>query len=184
MDIKKEIITALDTYKNYAASGENTSVDIFRDRTNALNERMESFIQTQGYTGKAEVSGTNLAYALLAYFDDIERIKIFHQINLVNEIKIHAYTAFWLLRKKPIQILEEFDQCESINEMFVTSYLMDFILKEKQNVKLSGVKKEQYDELLKTLYYTFKFRHFDAQMIELVLISFLAGFAVGASTCV
>jgi len=186
VDANAIVNEALDTYRNYALQMHNlTDADevfeiIFRDRINALNERLESFVNAQ-CAGKAEVSGKNLAFALIAYFDDIERIKRFHQITRVNEIKIHAYTAFWILRKKPLQVLQEFEESEAINELFVTTYLMDFILKDKTGIVLTDAEKKQFDELPKNIYYTFKYRHYDAQSIELMLISFLAGYSLGVS---
>jgi hypothetical protein len=181
VDAEKAMQDVIGTYKNFLTGDKSAGITVFRDRFNNMHERIEAFINEYGFTGQVEISGTNLAQALLAYFDEVDRIKYFHQIKRINEVKIHAYTAFWLLRKKPIQIIEDFKYCEEINELFVTFYLADFILKEKGQIELTGIKKEQYEEFMKTLNYAFKFRHFDAQNIELILLSFLAGFAVGSS---
>jgi len=182
VDGEKAIQAVISSYRNYVAGDEAAAMNVFRDRFNNLFERIEAFINEYGFDGKVAISETNLAHMLLAYFDDVDRIKYFHQIKRVNEVKIHAYTAFWLLRKKPIQVIDAFKDCEAINELFVTFYLVDFVLREKGQTELTGQKKEQYEEFVKTLNYAFKFRQYDAHNIELVLLSFLAGFALGSST--
>ena len=169
-----------DIHSTYMNIIQGTDEVVVRDRFNSLLERMGVFIAENDLAGRVKISETILEQVVVAYFDDVNRLKDFHGIELVAETKIHAYTAFWLLRKKPLQIIEDFAQCEAINEKFVTIYLVDFMLREKYDVVLSGPSKEQYEEFVKTINYCFKYRRFDAQSIELVLLSFLAGVAVGS----
>ena len=166
------------TYRNLVQGADAITV---RDRFDNIYNRLNEFIVSENLTKKVKISITNLEQVLVAYFDDINRIKSFHNINRVNDIKIHAYEAFWLLRKKPLQVLEDFDYCEAINEKFVSFFIVDYILQKKTDVVLSGLKKEHFEEFIKTLYYWFKFRKFDAQSIEIILLSFLAGVAVGSN---
>ena len=163
------------TYWNLA-QGENAI--IIRDRFDSLYSMMNDFINANNLTEQVRISVICLEQALIAYFDDINRIKTFHGMGLVNEIKIRAHTAFWILRKKPLQILKDYEHCESVNEKFISFYLMDFMLREKSKAVLSGSQKDQYTEFVKTLNYWFKYRKFDAQSIELILLSFIAGTAV------
>ena len=155
------------------------SEDAIAERIDSWKERITAFIDSRGLTGKVRVSDKNLWMALLSYFSDIKRLKSFHGIKGTSGIKIHSYTAYWLLRKKPLQVLEDFDDCERINERFVAFVLVDFLLLDWAEAVLTGKAKEQFLEFTQTLYYTFSYRDYSAQSIELVLTAFLAGIAVG-----
>ena len=153
--------------------------DAIAERINSWKLRIDAFIDSKGLSEKVRVSDRNLWLALLSYFSDIKRLKSYHGIKEINGIKIHSYTAFWLLRKKPIQVLEEFEDCERINERFVAFVLVDFLLRDWSEAILSGKAQKQFIEFTQTLYYTFSYRDFSAQSIEIVLTAFLAGVAVG-----
>lgn len=43
---------------------------------------------------------------VIDYFSDIKRLKDFHGINKVDLSKIAAYTAYWVLKRKPLHIKE------------------------------------------------------------------------------
>ncbi len=70
-----------------------------------------------------------LNQAVIDYFADIDRLKNFHKIDKINYLKVHAYSAYWLLRRKPIQIIQEDEDTELafMNENFVASYLFQFL---------------------------------------------------------
>ena len=153
--------------------------DTISERIDGWKERINAFVDAKGLSEKVHISGRNLWLALLSYFDDIKRLKSYHGIKEVNGIKIHSYTAFWLLRKKPIQVLEDFEECERVNERFVSFILVDFLLQNWADATLSGEAQKQFIEFTHTLYYAFSYRDYSAQSIELVLTAFLAGIAVG-----
>jgi len=153
--------------------------DIVQGSIDNWKERMEAFIETRKLSGKVRVSDTNLFLAILSFFSDIKRIKPYHGINDVNDVKIHSYLAYWIMRKKPIQVLVDFDECERVNERFVAFMLTDFLLRDWSEVVLSGNAKMQFSEFAQTLFYTFSYRKYSAKSIELVLLAFLAGIAVG-----
>ena len=126
------------------------------------------------------MSDRNLYLAVLSYFPDVKRIKPYHAIKEdINDVKIHSYLSYWFLRKKPLQVLTDFDESERINERFVAFILTDFLLRDWANVILSGEARNQFNEFIQTLYYTFSYRDYSAQDIELVLLGFLAGVAIG-----
>ena len=153
--------------------------DVISERIDSLKEKIEEFIQARGFSGKLMISDRNLNLVVLSYYSDIKRLKSFHGIKATSNLKIHSYTAFWLLRKKPIQVLEDFDGSERINERFVAFLLVDFLLREWAETVLTGDAHEQFIEFSQTLYYTFSYRNYSAQSIELVLIAFIAGVAIG-----
>jgi hypothetical protein len=153
--------------------------EVVKRSIDSWKERLDSFIISRGLSDKVRVSDRNLYLAMLSYFSDIKRIKPYHVINDVNDVKIHSYLAYWIMRKKPLQILSDFDSCERVNERFVAFMLTDFLLRDWIDTVLSGEAKEQFENFTKTLYYTFSYRDYSAQSIELVLLGFLAGVAVG-----
>ena len=60
----------------------------------ALYEYLESFVKRCGYENKVIIANSVLNQAIIDYFTDIYRLKEFHNIDHINYIKIHAYTAF------------------------------------------------------------------------------------------
>ncbi len=45
-----------------------------------------------------------LHQVVMDYFADVYRLKEFHKIENTNMAKILAYEAYWILRRKPIQM--------------------------------------------------------------------------------
>jgi len=76
------------------------------------------------------VNGNNLIRAVVDYFTDIVRIKEFHPITNTNKEKIISYMTYWLLKRKPLQAVKDFEGCEFINELFVNNYIIATLLKE------------------------------------------------------
>lgn len=146
----------------------------FEKRFASLLKDMNEFIDANGITGKVKVNHYALCYALVDYFEDIRRLKLFHNIEHINNEKIVAYTSYWLLQRKPIQLLDEDMDLLYVNERFVLAYISDFIsTEEKKSVLLrqeSGMR-----AFKETLFYFLKYRVANANMIELAIISFFAG---------
>ena len=89
-------------YDSYKSLVESVGEDVVRDRFNDLYDRMVKFLKSQKIIDKTRISDTILGHVLLNYFDDIARLKDYHQIKLASDVKIHAYTASWIARCKPI----------------------------------------------------------------------------------
>lgn len=147
-------------------------------RYNALEERINTFIERSGFKENVTVSYSLLNQAVIDYFVDIDRLKDFHHIDKTNYIKVHAYSAYWLLRRKPIQIVKDNDEdveLAFINENFVTSYLMQFLRGEDRGVIIKKEDRLNYDEFVSNLKYVLRYRMITAQMIETILESYNAG---------
>ena len=146
----------------------------FERRFISLLEDMDSFLEVTGLQNKATINKMLVGYALVNYFEDITRLKEFHHVGHVNNIKIVAYTSYWLLRAKPIQINEIDKKLAYINERFVLSYILSFLeridcgkILERENTGLRA--------FTETLFYYLKYRSLSAQVLEMVIISFFAG---------
>lgn len=137
--------------------------------------QFEGFIKRNKYEGKVIICHSIVNQLVIDYFTDLYRLKEFHQIELANYVKITAYMAYWLLRRKPLQVIE--DDVNDIelafcNENFVLSYLIRFLQDSVVNVHdEEGI----YREFVSTLSYSLRYRTLTAQMLELMIEGFLGG---------
>ena len=149
-----------------------------KKRYQVLYDFMKSFIERKGYKGKVSISTGLLNQMLVDYFTDIHRLKEFHDIEYVNYIKIHAYSAYWMLKRKPIQIIEDdADNIELtfVNEAFIVSYIMYFLHESDDNIYILEEDREDYLEFVKNLEYSLKYRDITARMLETMIEAFKAG---------
>lgn len=148
--------------------------DKFEKRFTALLNDMLDFINEAGLEQKVVVNELALGYMLVDYFEDIRRLKVFHNIEHVNSIKIVAYTSYWFLRRKPIQLLQQEKELIYINERFILAYILDFLSGNEQVPILlrenSGLK-----TFSESLFYFLKYRFSEANSLEMILTAFFAG---------
>ena len=147
-------------------------------RYETLYEYLDAFIKRHKYVGKVAIAESVLNQAVVDYFADVHRLKNFHHIEAINYLKIHAYTAYWILRRKPLQIIE--DSLEDIdrafvNEKFVASYLLDYLRGEDTNVIIIESERLLYFEFVKNLEYYLRYRTVTPQMLETLLEAYQAG---------
>ena len=117
--------------------------------------------------GEIAVINYNLICGLVVdYYADIVRLKDFHNIEYTNFEKIIAYTAYWLHRRKPIQLISNRpnDLYTYINEMFIASFVTDGI-SNLINSNFSSAKIRDF------LFYHLKYRLVDAQNLEMMITS-------------
>lgn len=151
--------------------------DKFKKRYASLYEQMQNYINASGFSDKVTIDEIILGCMLVDYFADIERLKEFHKVDHINSIKLTAYTVYWFLRRKPIQILsndKNLQDLQYINERFALAFVLGFLsCNDKQHLAVrtnTGIK--AFRELL---FYFFKFRQYNAQNIELMIVAFFAG---------
>ena len=87
---------------------------------------------------------------MLDYFTDISRLKHFHQAKHINSLKVISYETYWLLRRKPIQILVEDETSDAmafLNEKFVFSRIAKYLMGDGKRVILSPETKKGFTEL-------------------------------------
>lgn len=146
----------------------------FVQRFVSIKKDIEIFIDKTQLSQHVYVDPLLLGYALFNYFEDIMRLKEFHHVGHVNNIKIVSYTAYWLLRMKPIQSKEPHTNAVYINERFVLSYILSYLelsdlgrILERDNSALKA--------FAESLFYYLKYRTVNAQVIEMMIVSFFAG---------
>lgn len=147
-------------------------------RFNTLEEYLKIYIERSSFKSNVTISYGLLNQAVIDYFADIDRLKNFHHIEKINYIKVHAYSAYWLLRRKPIQIIKDDDENTElafINENFVASYLLQFLRGDNRGVVIKRENRMEYDEFVSNLKYVLRYRMVTPQVLETILESYNAG---------
>lgn len=147
-----------------------------------INQELTVFLSDYSLNDKLKIDEVALTHAIFDYYTDISRLKKMHNIENVNEIKVCAYESFWLLRRHPIQIVNNPEQEETIvfaNEKFVFSKISQFLMHEHVNDDIDPEHRKSVINFFDMLYYYLKYRDCNAQMLEMFLISFKAGIIIG-----
>lgn len=171
-------------YESYDELIQTIGAELIENRFNKLYKDMECFLEGIDKNGKAfKINSRVLLIAILDFFADIDRLKLFHHIDKINEFKTKSYEVAWLLRRKPIQtLIEESDEgmepstiedFDYINEQFVFNYLMAFLL-DCRDIK-DNKEIEKLNGFFDSVFYYLKFRNCEPRVLELMLISFKAG---------
>jgi len=137
--------------------------------------KMNLFIEQFALKGKVIVNRRILAEAIHDYYVDTIRVKDFHGMEYTNTEKVYAYRAYWLLRRKPLQAIEEFSGCEFINELFITLVLSSAIATEKNIPKDKRENNPTFKKLQELLFYNLKYRPVSQQSLELMIEAFFSG---------
>ncbi|MFG6334911.1 MAG: hypothetical protein K1W20_05490 [Lachnospiraceae bacterium] len=142
-----------------------------------VNKILQQYILQNQYESRVSVCQNIVEHIVIDYFVDIDRLKEFQEIELVNEIKIYSYLSYWILRHKPLQIIacDGQDDLVFVNEECVADFLCSFLFTKPDNIPFIAEQKPQIDEFVKTLRYHLAYRSYSAQNIELMLLAFNAG---------
>ena len=164
-------------YLSYSGLLEEFSEDVIRSRYAFLYKECMEFLKSQKLESEVRLDELLLMHVGLYYFSDGSRLKKFHHIHHINETKVIAYETFWLLRRKPLQVVtqRQDDFLAFINEKFVFSRLAAFLVGNRKDQVLREQDKKAFMNYLDTLYYFLKYRQYDPKMLELMLLGFRAG---------
>ena len=150
-------------------------------RWNNLYNQMKTFLGDHNCSSVAKVDELLLSSAIIDYFYDIRRLKDFQEIERVNSIKKIAYTAHWLLRRRPLQIFGDISQGDRdlaiLNERFVLQYICNYLsIRERES---HIFKRAKTNKGLKSfsgmLLYFLIYRVRDANSLEMIIAAFLSG---------
>lgn len=156
-------------------------VEKYRDKLQAratwLYSIAENYLCVEDLLDKVAISKEILEHVLIDYFVDIDRLKEFAKIERVNDVKIYAYMSYWILKHKPLQIInaKESNNLAFVNESFVSHMLRGILFTDPEDVVLLNNKVDDVDAFISTLEYYFKYRSYSAQSIELIILAFWAG---------
>ena len=158
-----------------------------RKRYIFLKNLCTHYIKAHKLESYVRVSKRQLQETLVDYFADIGRLKDFHEIEKTEPLKVAAFTAYWFLRRKPLQLIKDLDKTQitempflkEINEWLCVNILigMAFITKKRflLDVKpdsLGGISasKRWKNFIIHTQYY-FTYRIVTPQALEFTLLA-------------
>lgn len=168
-------------YKNYKALIEKVGTENIQKRYALLFEEISLFLSyynSESIKNKLFINERILMHSVLEYFEDIQKVKSSHDLDHTNSYKVFAYTAYWLLRRHPIQVMDignDDDDLVFVNEKFVLTMLMNFLTRDQETKPLIDVDRDIYNAFINSFYYFLKFRRIDPQSIEMILLSFRLG---------
>lgn len=141
-----------------------------------IHQMAEEFYDEQKLKGKVYIDDVILEYCLIDILVDIARLRFFHDIELVNYIKLMAYTASWCLKRKPFQLIEGAGvDYIYVNERFALSLLLQASGCFDSNIKCTEKDKEKVEKLAEQIFYHLKYRNTNPQTLELLLVGIESG---------
>lgn len=173
-------------YKNFNSKTYQYLIDTFgeeriNNRYATLWDYMTEFIKRHHYEENLTISKNALNQMIIDYFVDIDRLKQFHGIDRISTTKIYSYTAFWLIKRKPLMIVKDNMEDYNLtfaNERFVVGYLLRCLNNENINTLILDEKKSDYIDFVDNMMYFLQYRVITAQAIETILFAFKAGKAI------
>lgn len=140
-------------------------------------ERLDDTLYQMGLSNVTRIDCNLLSFAVLDYYVDISRIKDFHGMEKVNVHKIYSYGLYWLLRKKPIQLLQNVEEKYFyLNEKVLLMCTLGMMFADFNIEPDKDVDSDMFTNYMTLFYYNVKFRTYTPKSIELALESMHFGF--------
>lgn len=151
------------------------------DRYKYMYDKMEEYIRVRGLEEKLYIQECILQQVVMDYFVDLYRVKEFHKLDRANLTKILSYEAYWILRRKPIQMKENVTDSKLVfsNEGFVTTFLAHECLLPLEGEPMTQEEEKQFLAFLRHLNYHLKYRNIDKQDLEAMFYAYQTGRIVG-----
>lgn len=151
------------------------------DRYKYMYDKMTEYIRVRGLEDKLYIQECILQQAIMDYFVDLYRVKEFHKLDKTNITKILAYEAYWIVRRKPIQMKENVLENKLVfaNEGFVTTFLAHECLLPLGGEPMTQEEEEQFLGFLRHLNYHLKYRVVDKQGLEAMFLAYQTGQSLG-----
>jgi hypothetical protein len=140
-------------------------------------ERIDDCLFKRGLSEVTRIDCSLLSYAVLDYYVDILRIKDFHGMEKVNVKKIYSYGLYWLLKKKPIQLIQDVEEKYLyLNEKVLLMCTLKMMFAELKVDIDKDIDEKIFLDYITLFYYNLKFRTYTAKSLELVLESMYFSF--------
>ncbi len=136
-----------------------------------IHKFAEEFYVENNLEGKVYFNDDIFGNCLIDILVDIARLKYFHDIELVNYIKLISYTASWIIKRKPFQLIEGVgEEYLYINEKFALSLLLHAGGYFDTNARINENDIEKITKSIAAVFYHLKYRNTNPQTLELFLI--------------
>ena len=145
-------------------------------RFRELLSQMQCILKACHFELFVTVNTDVLGKVIIDYFEDIDRLKEFEEIDRVCVSKIYAHEVYWIMRRKPIQITVPHcpdERCLYINELVCAALIVSKMFAEKGIVP--PTENVQMMTFFNLLYYNLKYRTFTQHSLELAIESFFLG---------
>jgi hypothetical protein len=144
-------------------------------RFSSLYDEILGYVRKCGAETYAWINPKLLGKAVIDYYEDIEKLKVFEGMKKINEAKIYAYETYWLLRRKPIQIINQNTPEGSLylNE-FIFAVMMVTKLYKEAGLSIQKANSHRMD-YISLMTYNFKYREYNQKSLELAAEGFLLG---------
>jgi len=151
-----------------------------RDRFVFIYSAAEDFLlrQTQADPKLKDlffISELAITEAVVDHFSDIKRLRNFHMIEKTEPEKVAAYTAYWVWRRKPIQLIGEpsdellmkYHFLKHFNESFAAALMISMVFDTRRIIFHDGW--QRYTRFTYLLNYFLCYRAVNPQALELTL---------------
>lgn len=151
------------------------------DRYKYMYDKMEEYIRVRGLEEKLYIQESILQQVVMDYFVDLYRVKEFHKLDRADLTKIVSYEAYWILRRKPIQIREGVTDTKLVfaNEGFITTFLAHEFLLPMDGEPMTTEEEKHFLAFLRHLNYHLKYRNIDKQDLEAMFYAYQTGMILG-----
>lgn len=136
----------------------------------------ERFYEENGLEEKVYFNDDIFDHCLIDILVDLARLKDYHDISLVNYVKLMAYSASWCLKRKPFQIMEGAgEEHIYVNEKFALALLMQAGGCYDKKVRYRAGDERSLIDSLNQIYYHLQYRNTNPQTLELFLVGLESG---------
>lgn len=136
----------------------------------------EAFYEKNELEGKVYFDDQIFEHCLIDILVDLARLKYYHDISKVNYTKIISYTASWVLKRKPFQLVEGCDEKYIyVNESFALTLLLQAAGCYDENTDYFSDEERELIQSIEKIFYHLKYRNTNPQTLELFLIGLDTG---------
>jgi hypothetical protein len=164
-----------DSHSNYKYILEIFGKDKLKKRFAFLKELAGELMKTFGLSGYVVCSDYLIEELLLDYFADIARLKEFHNIEHTNPIKVASYTAYWITKRNPLQLIKDITPEEVLekrslrnpNVFFALNVFLGMVFNKCETALSDSQTLKIWNDFLDTFFYCLVYRNLSPQAIEL-----------------
>ena len=138
-------------YTQYEDIVSEFTEQVIKNQYASLYRECTAFLESLGVSDHTRIDKAILTHTVMDYFTDISRMKEFHHVKHISERKALAYETYWILRRKPIQVMinngnEEF--WAFLNEKISFTRIASFLTREQRSFQKNVLKLSGYPLLL------------------------------------
>ena len=158
--------------------------DYIRNLVAMLYEKAKVFYEGMGLRNIAYFDEEIFSRCVIDILFDLKRLKEFHEIDNVSYERIIAYSAGWVARRHPFQMIQPKSgvrtrkKYQHINEKFALILLSEIIGQGDGKLLFKKGKSAQAERLLSRVLYHLCFRNSEPRVMELLITGFELGMIV------